>query len=163
MLILLTLHISSYDLPGLNVWTACKPLSSCILEKDSGTIYGECAQILIYTLESQETLFYRNKEEFQCVHSDIVIYMKEPTCWQRMELLWSMLSLQTVVFAVPLCCCHRIIIYAKLMALNKITHVYKTDGTHICTNTEQNFFTLPTLPLTLIEKDQLRQFWLCQP
>ena len=69
-LMLLTLNIPLYSLPGLNVRMPDKPLTIRLLDKDTGPIYGEVKQKLTHTLKNNDTEFYGNEEEFQGVQKD---------------------------------------------------------------------------------------------
>ena len=57
MLTFLALDIPSYDLPGLSVKIPHKGHQSNIVGKDSGPMYGDLEQTLIYMLENQVTNF----------------------------------------------------------------------------------------------------------
>ena len=75
--------------------------------------------------------------------------MEEATYWQRMEMLWSMLSFLTIVFAILLYCCDRKFIYATLMTMEGILYLYKTDAeifAPLQTNTYSPFHSFPRLP-----------------
>ena len=61
MLVILSSDFSLYHLPGLNVKIPNRPLSRCMIDKDSVTNYGELEEILIYMLENQETGLFRSK------------------------------------------------------------------------------------------------------
>ena len=102
--VLLTPDIPLCDLPDLNFQISGKP------------IYSELEPSLKYILERQEKYFYRHEDELQW---GFVIFMKEITYWQRMTLGGSMSRFLTVMFAMHLCCCHRKLIYAAVMALMK--------------------------------------------
>ena len=72
---LLTLDTPSYDLPSLNIRILDKPLSSHILDKNSGPIYCEMEHTITNMLENQATDF-NCKGEFLWLQRDILTCIK---------------------------------------------------------------------------------------
>ena len=101
-MMILTSDIPSHDLPCLNVKFPDRPLGRCILDKDSGSNYGELEQTLINILDSHRTEFNRKEEKSQWAQRDWFTYMKEATYWQKMKLIGSIWSLLTIMFAIDL-------------------------------------------------------------
>ena len=62
---LLTSDIPSRDLQGLNVKIQEKPLSTRMLDIESGPINCEFVQTLTYMVKNHDTEFYRNEEEWE--------------------------------------------------------------------------------------------------
>ena len=83
------------------------------------------------------------------------MWMNPPT-GRKWELIWSMLSFLTVVFAILLCFLYRKIINSAPTVLDEIPQVYKTDTSYIYTRLEQNIFTLPSLVSNLKEEKSVR-------
>ena len=83
-------------------------------------------------------------------------YMMVATYWQKMELIGSMLSFLTIVFAILFCFCHRNIIHAAVMSLDEIQPIYKTDAAHINMMLEQYIFTLSPPPFDSKEEGQAK-------
>ena len=71
---------------------------------------------------------------------------------QIMERIGSMLSFLTIIFAILLCLCHRIIISAVLMTMDKIPQVYKMDAAAQPSSTPEQH--ISTLLLLLPLKDE---------
>ena len=79
-------------------------------------------------LKNHDTKFYRNEEEFQWTQRNFLTCMTEASYGQKIELSCSMLSFLTIIFSIILYIFHMKIIYAALMALDEITHVYRADA-----------------------------------
>ena len=65
VLMLLTSDIPAYNFPCLNVIMLEKLQKRKIMNKESSQIDGENEKTLTYMLKNHNTMFYKNKEEFQ--------------------------------------------------------------------------------------------------
>ena len=108
---------------------------------------------MTHILNSQDTGFHRNKEQFQLALRDFRTYMNESTYWQKIKLTGYMLSFLTMVSAIFFGFFHRKGIYAALVGLDETAKVYRANTAQLCTVLEQHIFTLSTLS-SVIDKDE---------
>ena len=62
----------------------------------------------------------------------------------EMKLVGSMLNFPTIVFAILLCCCQRIIHLCNTNGNAQTSLFVQTDAMYICTTPGQHIFTLPS-------------------
>ena len=106
-LMLLTPDILSYNLPGLNIKNQDKPWSRRILDKDTSQICDELEQTLTYMLQKWWYWVLQKWRGVSINERTFLTYIMETKDWQKLDLLI------LCFVSIPLCLCHKGIIYAK--------------------------------------------------